>query len=177
MHEVRIDGEVVYDGRILRLEVDRVRLPSGREVVREVVRHRGAAVVVPVDRDGSLLLVRQFRYPTGEALLELPAGKLDGGEGAVACAGRELVEETGMAAGELVELGWFYTTPGFSDERIGVVLARDLTAVEGAELDPDEVESVVRLRLEEIFEQAADGRIRDAKTLAALLLARTRGYL
>ncbi len=177
MHEERIDGEVVYDGRILRLEVDRVRLPSGREVVREVVRHRGAAVVVPVDDDGRLLLVRQFRYPPGEMLLELPAGKLDGGEGAIACAGRELQEETGMAAGDLVELGWFYTTPGFSDERIWVVLARNLKPVSGATLDPDEVQEVVRLGLAEALAHVADGRLRDGKTLAALLLARVRGHL
>lgn len=174
--ETRIDGRTVYDGRILRLEVDRVRLASGEESVREVVRHNGAVVVLPVADDGSVVLVRQFRYPTGQQLLEAPAGKLDvAGESPHDCAVRELAEETGLAAGSLRFLGEFYTGPGFTDELLRCYLATDLRPVAGTPFDDDEIDEVVRLTPAELEAAIRTNRIRDAKTLAAVLLARTVG--
>lgn len=171
--ETRIEGRTVYDGHILRLEVDRVRLTSGHESVREVVRHNGAVVVLPVAADGSVVLVRQYRYPTGESLLEAPAGKLDvAGESPAACAARELAEETGLAAGSWRWLGEFYTAPGFSDELLRCFLATDLGPVAGAAVDDDEIDEVVRLTPAELDAAIRDHHIRDAKTLAIILLAR-----
>ena len=129
--EKKIGGECVYQGRILDLEVDRVQLPSGGEALREVIRHKGAVVVLPLHEDRSIELVRQYRYPMGEVLLELPAGKLDPGEDPVECAGRELAEETGWRPVEIHELGSFFTTPGFSDEVLHAFIATPLEADAG----------------------------------------------
>jgi ADP-ribose pyrophosphatase len=175
--EQRIDGEVVYQGRILDLEVDRVRLPSGHETTREVVRHKGAAVMLPLLPSGEVAFVRQYRYPMGELLLELPAGKLDPGESAETCARRELEEETGWRAGTMTSLGWFYTTPGFSDEILHAFFAGDLVAVEDAVQDPDEVIEIVTMPVDEALAACADGRIRDGKTIATLHLARVAGLI
>ena len=168
--EKRIDGQQVYSGKILNLEVDRVRLPNGHVTVREVVRHPGAAVVVPVLPDGRVVLVRQYRYPAGRVLLELPAGKLDAGEDPARCAQRELGEEIGMSPGRLTPLGRFFTTPGFSDEVLYMFLAEDLTALEGASPDDDEFLEVSIVARDELMEMARGGRIDDAKTLAGLFL-------
>jgi len=171
--ETRIDGETVYDGRIVRLEVDRVRLPSGGESVREVVRHAGAVVVLPVHDDGTVVLLRQFRYPTGEVLLEAPAGKLDvAGESAEACARRELTEETGLEAGTMRPLGSFYTSPGFSDEILHCFAATGLGAADEPPESEPEILEVVRLSATELEDAIRSGSIRDAKTLAVLLLGR-----
>ncbi len=176
--EVRLEGERVYAGRVVTLEVDRVRLPDGSHTEREVVRHRGAAVILPVLDDGRVLLVRQFRYPVGESLLELPAGTLEPGEEPRHCAGRELVEETGWRAGSLRDLGGFYSTPGFTDERLHAVLATGLKRVEDPPPgDADESIEVVAMDLEEVLALARDGAIRDGKTLAAILLARLQGLI
>ena len=175
--EERIEGERVYQGKILDLEVDRVRLPSGVETTREVVRHKGAAVVLPLHPDGCVVLVNQYRYPTGEVLLELPAGKLDPGESARDCAARELEEETGWRAGAIHELGAFFTTPGFSDEILHAFVATHLEPAEDVKADPDERIEVVTLSLEEALAAAREGGIRDGKTLAVLLLAQLRGWI
>ncbi len=172
-HETRIDGTTVYDGRILRLEVDRVRLADGAESVREVVRHAGAVVVLPVHDDGTMVLLRQFRYPTGEVLLEAPAGKLDvEGESAEDCARRELVEETGLEAGMMRPLGSFYTSPGFSDEILHCFAATGLRTSGGPRMAEPEILEVVRCSPAGLDDAIREGRIRDAKTLAILLLAR-----
>ena len=136
--EHKIDGEVLYEGRILRLEVDRIRFADGGEGRREVVRHGGAVVLLPLTDDGRVLLVRQYRYPTAEILLELPAGTLERGEEPAACAARELEEETGHRAGELVSLGAFYSAPGFSDEKLHGFLARGLKPSHELTADDDE---------------------------------------
>ena len=175
--EEKIEGERVYQGRILDLEVDRVRLPSGSETLREVVRHRGAAVVLPLHPDGLIVLVNQFRYPTGEVLLELPAGKIDPEESARVCAERELEEETGWRAGAIHELGAFYTTPGFSDEGLHAFVATHLRTAEDVMADPDEAIELVTLTVEDTLAAARDGTIRDAKTLAVLLLAKLQGWI
>jgi len=161
----------VYDGSVVRLDVEDVRLPNGTELRLEIVRHRGAAAVVPVDESGEVILVRQYRHAARESwLLEVPAGKLDGGEEARACALRELEEEAGVRASRLDPLGWIWTTPGFTDERIWLFLARDLVAVPAAP-QADEVLEVVRLPLATARRMALDGSLTDAKTICALLRA------
>ncbi|MEW6364409.1 MAG: NUDIX hydrolase [Acidobacteriota bacterium] len=170
--EHRLEGERVYSGRIVRLDVDRVRLGNGVETIREVVRHPGASLVVPLLDDGRVVLVRQYRYAVAEMLLELPAGKLDAaGEEPLACAQRELAEETGYAALTWIPLGDFYTTPGFTDEKIHCFLAAGLLPAQGRSADEDESIEVVPVAMTEAVELVRRGAIRDAKTIAALLLA------
>jgi ADP-ribose pyrophosphatase len=163
----------VFRGRTIRLDVDRVRLPNGREMDFEMIHHPGAAAVVPVLASGEVLMVRQYRYATGGWLLEVPAGKLDPGEGPESCARREVEEEVGHKVGELVELGWIWTTPGFTDERIWLYLATGLEETR-QELQDDEVLSVERLSLEEAVGMAARGEIVDSKSTAGLLRAAAR---
>jgi len=158
----------IFDGRIVKLSVDRVRLPNGNECDLEMIRHPGAAAVVPVDADGNVLLVRQYRYASGGWLLEVPAGKLDAGEPPEECAVREVEEETGQRAGRLIPMGWIWTTPGFTDEKIWLFLARDLTPTR-QELQDDEVLTLERLPLQDAIDHAMRGDIVDAKSICALL--------
>jgi ADP-ribose pyrophosphatase len=151
-------------------------LPNGNVTDLEMIRHPGAAVALPVEKGDDdidyALLVRQYRYAADGWLLEVPGGKLDGPEDPETCARREIIEEIGMEAGELMELGSILTTPGFTDERIWLYLARDLTPVgAGPALEADEVLEVERIQLADAISMAADGRITDAKTVAALLRA------
>ena len=176
MREQRLGGREIYAGRIVRLEVDRVRLPTGVESAREVVRHRGAAVILPILDDGRIILVRQYRYPVGEALLELPAGTLEPREDPVECAARELAEETGFDAGSLTVLGGFYAAPGYTDERLTAVLATGLEPVSGVEADPDEIIEIELLDRADVLRRIETGEIRDSKTLAAVLLAQLHGH-
>ncbi len=175
--EERVAGERVYKGAILDLDVDTVRLPNGSQTVREVVRHRGAAVILPLLEDGLVVLVNQYRYPTGDTLLELPAGKLDADESPRDCAARELEEETGWQAGAIHELGVFFSSPGFSDEELHAFVATHLRNSDEVVPDPDEAIELVTLTIEETLAAARDGTIRDGKTLAVLLLAKLRGWL
>jgi ADP-ribose pyrophosphatase len=166
----------VYRGRVVDLSVDRVRLPNGNVTDLEMIRHPGAAVALPLERGddgvGYALLVRQYRYAADGWLLEVPGGKLDGPEDPEVCARREIIEEIGMEAGELIGLGSILTTPGFTDERIWLYLARDLRPVgAGPSLEADEVLEVERIPLADAVSMATDGRITDAKTVAALLRA------
>ncbi len=169
--EVRITGERRYDGHVLRLEVDRVRLPDGGETVREVVRHPGAVVIVPVRADGCVLLVRQFRYAVGETLLELPAGTLHPGEDPLDCARRELAEETGRTAARWRPVARFFSAPGFCDEVLHCFLATELAPAVGAHPDEDENIEVVPAPLADAERLIARGEVRDAKSLVGLLLA------
>lgn len=168
--EKKIEGKRIFEGRILTLEVDRVSLPGGGESEREVIRHPGAAVMVPVTEEGSILFVRQFRYPIDEILLELPAGKLDPGENPAGCAQRETAEETGFRPKKVEKLGQFFTAPGFADELIHAFLVTDLEWAPEAEADADEVVEVVSLTLDGYQEMVARGEIRDGKTLAAMAM-------
>ena len=168
-----LESRTVFEGRVLGLEVDRVRLQNGRVSELEVVRHPGAVAIAPVTADGDLLLVRQFRYATGDWLLEVPAGKLDPGEEPDAAAARELEEETGYRAGRLEPLGWVWTTPGFSNEVIHLYLALDLEPARQA-LQDDEVLTVERLPLVEAVERALDGRLYDSKSVCCVLRAARR---
>jgi len=171
MSEVKLrERRPVFQGKVVNLSVDRVELPNGNVCELEVIRHPGAAAVVPVDGDGNVLLVRQYRYAVSGWLHEVPAGKLDAGEAPSVCAARELEEETGWRVGRLTEMGWIWTTPGFTDERIWLYLATELEPAK-QELQPDEVLSVERMPLDQAVELARRGEIRDAKSVCALLRA------
>ena len=157
----------IYKGRIVDLRLETVTLPNRVTVTLEMIRHPGAAAIVPVHEDGSVTLVHQYRYATGGYLWEIPAGKLDAEEDPVCCAARELQEEVGLKAGELVRLGTIFTAPGFCDERIHLFLARQLTAMT-QQLDEDEVLSVSRMPLSQALDMIRSGAIQDAKTIAGL---------
>lgn len=168
-----LESRTVFQGRLLKVVVDRVRFPDGREMQWESVHHPGAAAVVPVDSDGRVLLVRQTRHTVSKRLLEVPAGKLDrAGEDPADCARRELVEETGYQCGSLTKLSSVLASPGFSDERIHLFLATDLTLVgrpDGTD-EGDDIETEW-LSLADAEQAVRDGRIEDAKTALCILLA------
>ena len=166
--EKKLETSVVYEGRFIRVRRDKAELPNGKTAVREVVEHPGAVAVLPLDDDGSVVTVRQYRYPLGKALLEVPAGKLERGEEARQCALRELEEETGLVPDELSYLGCLYISPGFCNEEIHLYLARGLR--EG-KLHPDEDEFLERCRVPfgELVEAVLRDEIHDAKTVAAVL--------
>lgn len=157
-------------GRVLKIDVDTVRLPGGATCDLEVVRHPGAAAVVPVLDRRQVVLVRQYRHATDGWLLEVPAGKLDGDEPPEECAARELEEEVGLRPEGLVPLGWIWPTPGFADEKIWLFLAPDPQPAT-QRLEDDEVLEVVTMDLKEAVDLARSGEIRDAKTALALIRA------
>jgi ADP-ribose pyrophosphatase len=168
---VVLSSRRVHDGRIVKLSVEEVRLPNGNTATLELIRHPGAAAVVPVDASGNAVLVRQYRHATGSWLLEVPAGTLDYlGESPEDCARREVEEESGYRAGRLVPLGWIWTTPGFTDEKIWLYLALDLVPAR-SKLEVDEVLTVETLPLEEAARRAVSGEIVDAKSICALVRA------
>jgi ADP-ribose pyrophosphatase len=172
-----LERRVVHQGRVFELAVERVRLPNGVEVSLDVLRHPGAAAIVPLTDAGEVLLLRQFRHAAGGEIWEIPAGTLAPGETPLACAGRELEEETGMRAGELVSLGDIVPVPGYSTERIHLYLARRLSASQQG-LDEDELISEVRaVPAAQAVRWVVDGIIVDAKSAAAICRARERGLL
>jgi ADP-ribose pyrophosphatase len=170
----RIERRSVHRGRIVDLGIDRVRFPDGTTGELEMIHHSGAAAVLPVLDDGHdprIVLVRQYRYAAGGTLLEVPAGRPDApGEPWDVCARRELREETGMEAEELTPLTSIWTTPGFTDERIHLFLARGLTRGETS-YHPDEFMETVELSLSEAIERIRTGEISDGKTVCTLLFA------
>lgn len=168
--EHTLDSEQVFRGVLLDVRRDRVRLPDGGEAVREYVLHPGAVVVVALRDDGQLVFERQYRYPLRRSFLELPAGKIDPGEDILACARRELREETGFEAAEWLHLGVFHPCIGYSDERIEVFLARNLTDV-GNDLDDEEFLEVLSLSVTDAEQAVLRGDITDAKTISALFMA------
>lgn len=169
--EKLIHREPIYDGQIIHVFKDTVEL-AGRETIREVVLHQGAAAIIPVTDKGEVLFVKQYRYPVEEALLEIPAGKMDPGETPDQCAARELEEETGYK-GKLTKLGYVYTTPGFCNETIHLYLATDLVHTK-QHLDEGEFLDVLPISLEEVWHMMGEGKMYDAKTLAAFAMARDK---
>ena len=168
----RIDHEErVFSGKLVKVNRLDVTLPDGRPAMREAIRHPGASAIVPVDAEGNVTLVRQFRAPIGRVLLEIPAGKLDHtGEDRAEAAKRELREETGLSAGKWTHLTDIVTTPGFCDEVISIYLAEELTR---GETDPDEDEflNIVKMPLSELTERVMRGEIADSKTIIGALMA------
>lgn len=159
--------EEIFSGRFLRLVVDRVELPNGAKSTREFVLHPGAVAILPVLPDGRILLVRQYRHAVGKLLWEIPAGKLDvDGESPRECAARELREETGYVASDWKEILTFYTSPGFTDERIVLFFASGLTRA--SDPFPGEIESQAEFTLKEAVRMVSRGEIEDAKTILAL---------
>lgn len=169
-----VEKKDIYRGRIVTLSADTVRLPNGHTFSMELVRHPGAAAVVPLDEDGNVTLVRQARYAADGWLLEIPAGKLDHGEAPSVCAERELREETGLVASQWTSMGFIWVSPGFCDERIHLFLARGLIRSAQA-LEIDEVLELEKMPLERAIALALNGDITDAKSICALL--RVRHYL
>ncbi|MGD0309856.1 MAG: NUDIX hydrolase [Acidobacteriota bacterium] len=163
-----VKHEEVYRGRVVDLVVDTVRLASGRDVVREVVKHPGGVVAVPVLEDGRLLLIRQFRYPLQEYILEFPAGKLDSGQTPLENVKRELEEETGYRAEVMSYEFSYHTSPGFCDEIIHFFIAEGLTFV-AQRLEEGEHLSVISHTLDECLQMIRTGAIADAKTIIGLL--------
>jgi ADP-ribose pyrophosphatase len=157
----------VFDGALLHVRRDRVRLPNGAEATREYVVHPGAVLMLPILADGRLVLERQFRYPVGRVMLEFPAGKIDPCETPLATAQRELREETGYAAGAWEHLGTVHPEIGYSTEVIEMYIATDLAHV-GAELDDGEFLDVVLMSEDELLAAFDAGRVTDGKTVAAL---------
>lgn len=169
LKEHTVESNSIFKGKIVELLVDQVRLPNGRLAGREVVRHPGGVTVLPLEEDGTVTLVRQYRYPIGRELLELPAGKIDDpAEPHAVAAARELSEETGLTAAEWTYLGSMIASAGFCDEELHLYLARGLTQEE-QHPDEDEFLNVVTMPFDELAAQVMDGTIRDAKTVAAVL--------
>ncbi len=166
-------GTVIHKGRVFRVVREEAELPNGRRARLDLVRHPGAAAVVPVSGDGKALLLRQYRHAAGGWLWEIPAGTLEPGEPPLECARRELAEETGFEAARFTLLTTLIPCPGYSDERISVYLALELTpAVQS--LDADEVITVCPTPLEEAVRMVHAGEICDAKSIAGILLAAAR---
>jgi len=167
-----IKSVVKFKGKILTLIVDQVRLPHGVICEREVVKHKGAVGIVPLNEQNEVILVKQYRHPIGDFLLEIPAGKLSGREDPLQCAIRELGEETGNKCRRMIKLAQFYTTPGYSDEFFHLYLATDL---EDGSVQPkggEELEmKVVKIPLRNAWDIISSGEIRDGKTIIGLSLA------
>ena len=163
-----VSGRRVYDGELLKVHRDVVRLPDGSEGQREYIRHPGAVAIVALFDDGRVLLERQFRYPNRREFIEIPAGKLEPGEPHLDTAKRELLEETGYVAAEWTRLGLMHTAIGYTDEAIELFLARNLTE-KAAKLDAGEFLEVLKVPFDEALAMAREGRITDAKTVVGLL--------
>ncbi len=157
----------IFSGKVVTLNIDTVRLPNGVTVDLETIRHPGAAAVVPLKDDGSVVLIRQFRHAAGGFIYEIPAGKLYPGEDPLHCASRELEEEIGYRASSLELLSSIFTAPGFADEVIHVYLGTGLTKGR-QQLDRDEVLEIVQMPLDRAIERIQDGTIRDGKTIVGL---------
>lgn len=168
LFEKTLSSDEIYKGKIITLRRDEVLLQNGRTAFREVVDHPGGVAVLALDEEEQALFVRQFRYPYGEVLLELPAGKLERGEDPAACGRRELEEETGCAAADFRFLGRLYPSPGCYGEVLYLYLARGLTRT-AQKLDADEFLRVLRLPFAEALEKCLSGEIVDAKTMLAIL--------
>jgi ADP-ribose pyrophosphatase len=171
-----LSTNVLHQFRIFAIVEQELRLPSGRTVVRQVVHHPGAVVIIPQLADGRLMLIAQYRFAVGETLLEFPAGTLEPGETPLECASRELIEETGYRADHWRPLGTIYSSPGFCDETQHLFVATGLVPEHGA-ADEDEILEVKRLTGEEVESAIAGGALVDAKSIAAYARAKLQGVL
>lgn len=170
LYEAVLETETLYKGRVLELEKKRVRLPDGKESIREIIVHHGGAAILALTDDQDIILVRQYRLASAQVLTEIPAGKLEKDEDPFVCAQRELEEETGFSAEHWEVLGRMYPSPGYTSECLYLYLARNLKPGK-AHLDPGEFLDSFRLPFKEAVRQVVEGKIIDAKTCLAIMLA------
>lgn len=173
LSEHKLNGETVFDGRLLKVRRDTVRLPNGATTTREHIVHPGAVMILPVLPNGELVMERQFRYPLGCDVIEFPAGKLDAGEAPLQAAQRELREETGFTALRWEFLASIHVAISYSNERIDLFLAQGLEQ-QAATLDEDEFLEILHVSQAQALAWLAEGRITDAKTVVALLMLERR---
>lgn len=171
LEEKQISSATIYDGNVLHVREDKVSLPDGREATRELIRHIGAVCVIPVDENNNVIMENQYRYPIGQVVLEIPAGKLDASnEDRLLAAQRELREETGFTADNWTDIGLYYPAPAYSDEKITMFLATGLHKGD-RDLDDDEFIDVCRVPLSELRDRVMSGEITDGKTQITVLKA------
>lgn len=167
-----IQSETILQGRAFKIRRDYLKTPHGQETRLEIIEHGGSVVIIPIDHEGNILFVRQYRHATGQDLLELPAGTRDGNEPYEECAAREIREETGMEAEKLEKVGDFYLAPGYSTEFMAVFLATGLKH-NPLDADEDELLSLEKIPLRNAIAMLEGGKVKDAKSLAAFLLAKS----
>lgn len=165
--EKTVGTKVVFSGRIINVQVDTVKLPDGRESTREIVKHAEAVAIVAVDEENNIYLVKQYRKPVEETLLEIPAGILETDEDLLTCAHRELEEETGLKAGKMEKILSFYSAPGFTDEKITIFLATNLSKGE-KNFDEDELLETIKMPLSNAFQFIKNGLIIDGKSIIGI---------
>lgn len=168
LKEETVNTKQIFEGKIIKLKVDDVKLPNGKISTREIVEHPGGVAVIATKDNGKILMVRQFRKPANEVLLEIPAGKLEYGENPEFCAKRELLEETGYKADNVKHLITFYTTPGFSNEKMYLYFAKNLIK-NNSKTDEDEFLEVCEYSPEELMKMVLNNEIKDSKTIVAIL--------
>lgn len=169
--EVQLSSEDIFDGYVLHVKKDIIKLPNGKEAEREVMRHIGAVCVIPVTDDNKVIVERQFRYPLNRVITEIPAGKLDSAsEDRFEAIKRELREETGYTADEWTDLGLYYPAPAYTDEKISMYMARGLHLGE-RDLDEDEFLNIFEVPIEELVDDVLGGKITDGKTQIGILKA------
>ena len=166
-----LKSEVLHHGKVFNTKVNQIEYNSGNKAVREVAEHPGGAVVVPVNSNGKIIMVTQYRFPVDKILLELPAGKLGKGENPLYCASRELEEETGYKSENVKEIGSIYTTPGYSSEKLWIYLARDLKPGNHNREEGEYGMEVYELSLRQVEEKIVKGEIVDGKTICGIFLA------
>ncbi|OGD31482.1 hypothetical protein A2V94_07615 [Candidatus Atribacteria bacterium RBG_16_35_8] len=170
LNEIKINSKEIFKGEIIKLYLDKVKLPSGKIATREKVSHPGAVSIVPVNKKGNIFVIKQFRYPIKKVLFEIPAGKLDKNEIPHDCAIRELKEEIGAVGGKLIHLISFYSSPGFCDEVMHLYLAISFIKKENS-LEEDEFLQIIEIKMEDALSYIKSGKIKDAKTIIGILLA------
>lgn len=167
--EKTLSSRKIFSGKVLDLRVDEVLLPNGKKSTREIVEHNGAVAIIAINENNEVVMVKQYRKPIESAILEIPAGKMESGEDAETTAQRELMEEVGYCAGNMIHLLDFYTTPGFSNEKMHIFLATELKSKKRP-ADDDENIQITTMPLEEALKKAYNGEIKDAKTIIGLLV-------
>jgi ADP-ribose pyrophosphatase len=167
-----IKSETLHKGKVFNTRVDEIEYNSGNRAAREVAEHPGGAVVVPVTGEGKIVMVTQYRFPIEQVLLELPAGKLNKDEDPMLCAKRELEEETGYSSENIEQLGWIYTTPGYSSEKLFIFLAKDLKPGNHNREEGEYGMEVCKFSLTEVEQKIFNGEIVDGKTISGIFLAK-----
>ncbi len=171
LFEKTLSSETVFEGKVFTAKKLKVELPDGSTAPREIIQHRGGATIVPVDGEGNIYMVKQFRIATGKVLLETPAGKLEEGEDPFVCARRELTEETGLMAEKISHVSSYFPTPGYCNEVINIYLATGLTHHD-PHRDEGEFLHIVKMPFAEAFQMVMSGEIEDSKTMLGILMAK-----